>query len=439
MQSHESKAVRDELAAIRRLPTSDGGPIADTYERLQGIAILRAAAPTDKIDDEATRIFLALAQSEALLLFNISHLLRRATTCFGHNSSPRFGLAAYHLQWAYALARTCLSLNSSRAGLFPRVRNEWLHGEAGTAHLELHESLAKFDSALDALARNPRSNFVSIIRSTALSSDASMVIQVYKSFCQTVRIILDDVAIGVRPEVMQADVLRQAVHSLDTKIDSYLMQFRACHQVPEILAPEAATLIQRATNDLRQTNHRASARRLRLANIAFHHINESLWPLIDLMYPVEYHKIRKHLGKTSGSSSPAIAKNLITQSYVDLSSTFHSVSAKYRENSDLFVEMARLQRHVYQWRDVHMMLPRNVLGSETTSLIGSRNAPSQVREWRDKFRLSDPLAGSAPVPTMHWQNQPGEEAVLEATGAVTRKRFADVENRTGFYSETAQK
>jgi tryptophan 2,3-dioxygenase len=230
-----------------------------------------------------------------------------------------------------------------------------------------------------------------------------------------------------------------------------MMQFRLLHQIPEVLSFEAARLFKSAAEHIREKRKDAAIADLRAANICLDHVVSSLHPLVELMYPSEYYKFRAHLGQTSGSHSNDLAKSVLRQAYHSLAEAFVSLrlpSAAGRDSVERILndEMNQVHQHISKWRALHIMLPRNVLGAEATSLIGSRNAEQIVQDMKASFEARDALRrdkGQSPAENISRYQRAAEAPAIDhklrvMTGTVTKRNFPEVEKREGTFSPKRQ-
>jgi hypothetical protein len=111
----------------------------------------------------------------------------------------------------------------------------------------------------------------------------------------------------------------------------------------------------------------------------------------------------------------------------------------------LMAQLSAFRGFVFGWRDLHLHLPRNNLGGNSTrSLTGSPDAVSVVRRMAEHARGKDPARG-----LMTWPSTDPEEGelasyltgdrsldtlLLNATGDLTQAKFVDVQERLGFFA-----
>src|SRR5262249_21311439 len=109
----------------------------------------------------------------------------------------------------------------------------------------------------------------------------------------------------------------------------------------------------------------------------------------------------------------------------------------------------KLRTFIFQWRDLHLNLPRNNLGGESTkSLTGSPDAVQAVRNMLNAARNRDPmlpLARERALLTYESDRSNGEltrylesessldRYILGVTGKITQRRFKEVQERLGFF------
>jgi hypothetical protein len=436
-----------ELAAITALPRHDGGIVPDTYDRLHGIAFLRAARPESSISDPKTRLYLALYQSQTVALYNIAHLFARCSHRLSSRESDRVDVVSHHLRWAFSIAKLTYDLAHSSTSILRDVPTAVLVSRRCQAQLVALEALGDLDRALTSYIDVNAAAVSDSIEYDYLLSGHSVLAHVFKSISYLLRAIDSTIATSPRDELLRSDILRDGVRSLDSETDTYLMQFRLLHQIPEILSIEAVSLLEKATLALQKNDIRVATRHVSLVNMCLVHIRNSLWPLIELMYPSEYYHVRQHLGRTSGSSSVELGHNLLRSAYVTFASQQIN-SAKQRRHSRSFSsalseQVTLLQENIYQWREMHFMLPRNVLGDDVTSLIGTRNSLQTVLAMKTAFECDDPLRprehntksdSHVDDSTTILSCSQADLSLCTMTGKISKRKFPDVETRSGIFA-----
>ncbi|WP_137180403.1 hypothetical protein [Roseomonas sp. AR75] len=208
--------------------------------------------------------------------------------------------------------------------------------------------------------------------------------------------------------------------------------FRGIHQIPELLA----IFFNKTAHDyVNCADVRERELILYDACDVLNLMIESLHILFLKMTPRAYHQIRDHLGDTSGSQSDAISRKLMRESALAIFSLLNALDRSNLERRML----ARLSILVRSWRDIHIMFPLFYLGSRgVRSLMGSPDALSATIRMRDSIQGKD---GFYPVPDVTESSAlEGIEGYIQpALSSITKRRFADVQERTGFYARRGKK
>ena len=442
--------LRAERAAISALPRDKDGLVPDTYDRLHGIAFLRAARPAPQISDPRTRLYLALYQSQTVALYNIANLFARCSRRLASHEKDRIDVVSHHLRWAFSIAKLAYDFAHASQSIVSDVSSDMLVSKPCRAQLAALEALHDLDTALTSYISRNEAAVSASIEHDYLLSGASVLAHAFKSISYLLRTMNSAISKSPREELLRSDILRDGVQSLDSETDTYLMQFRLLHQIPEILSIEAVPLLEDATLALKKNKTRNAAGRLSLVNICLAHIRNSLWPLIELMYPSEYYYVRVHLGRTSGSSSVELGHNLLRSAYVTFANQYvdwaKSNPPANSARSALSEQVMLLQENIYQWREMHLMLPRNVLGEDVTSLIGTRNSLQTVLAMKTAFESDDPLRasqrkrGAKPVVDTAPRGLSyflADQSFCKITGAISKRKFPDVESRSGIFAPKA--
>jgi len=244
------------------------------------------------------------------------------------------------------------------------------------------------------------------------------------------------------------------------------------------LCVEINDRIEKAIIEIGASRPHAAYKHLRCANILSAGILASLPPMTDNLVTSDYHDIRENLGLTSGSHSvnlhfhlfrdlyqqlwDALADSIVRDHASDdriglIETAIRRAAEDPDRDGDAFLlnllanECLQLRSFIGMWRDEHLQLPRNNLGSNRTrSLTGSHDAIKAVKGMRDAARAKDPmqpLANARRLPddratqasrpiTEYLQNADSLDARLaDATGAVTQQRFHDVQARLGVFAK----
>lgn len=434
-----SAKVVNELKAIEGLANDRNGPIADTYDRLQGLIFLRAAQVPVGVKAPNDRVYIALHQARALSLMNVSSLLRRATRDLQAHVRGRFGgsppmlNAAPMLKWAHSLLKISYSITRASQVVLPSVASEYLSTEPAICDRQVIDSLSELDTAFVSYEKSRTASIATAIGHRYFMDGEASGAHNFKTVYHLMTMLLSLDAPSPRVDLLSLDILDLAVHSLDTKTPTYLMQFRLLHQIPEVLGAEVGNLMQTAKGLLARGSDEEALIYMRLTRELLVLIVDCLWPLVENMYPSEYYKIRKHLGVTSGSKSRMLAERILKEDYLELAKIINERSTSGHGSPSLLHEFRGVHSEIKRWRDLHIFLPWSVLGKNATSLIGSKRASDTVRGMAHRFARDDPLNFDKPADLLGMMPTGAIDTLLDITGRVTQRRFPDVEARIGRY------
>lgn len=436
-----SPAAEAELARIQALPRTSEGPIADTYDRLQGLVFLRDARVRRTVHDKRIRVYVALFQSRALALHNVAGLIKATVREFRANG--RIDVAAANLLWAYKILRLAYDHSYTCRSLVPsgRPSKALIEGQC-PAMSECEASLDLLQKEIAKELEYRRDEYTSAIRYGYLTNSLSQIIHAIKNLSYILNCMYRLHLRVPKPNLLKYEALRIAADSLQLNLFTYIGQFRLLHQVPELVSFEATKLVRSAAENIETGQICAAIEDLFLVNTVFPHITNALVPLIELLYPSEYYRIREHLGPTSGSHSVDLGRGLMRAEYLAFAKAYRErrtagTSEDPQLDALLDCGVLSFRDHVSRWRELHIMLPRSILGSHATSLIGSRHASDAVAEMKLSFERSDPLQAECEGldenrPALGGSDMPDVAAgLLALTGQITRTIFPRVEQRTG--------
>ncbi len=426
------------------------GPIAATYDELQSLPTLgRTQERYFLRPSSAAAVHRAILQSVEVALYNTTDLLNRATADLVRGD---LGCASLKMGWIYGFQRilTVLSLTANQAPLTNAKKTIHI-GESKPYRLTL-EALQRFDHAIVATVPKERLTTVlgsgnldeSTFRVLHLSRIASHEITIWDHALSQIRI---SAHIGydnlVCPEIIEA-----AFQDRSLKGDTYFAQFRALHQIPELVGAVLAAHLRVAIQLLSKRRYEAATLRLRIANLLSAIVSACLRPLIEQLVQADYHRIRENLGMTSGSHSAILHDQLLTTIYEQLAGDVASAARTDRclPLRRLMEECQTFRVFVHNWRAEHLHLPRNNLGGDRTrSLIGSPDALKAVETMcraaveRDPLRIGE-NRGSADVSQSLTAYLSGEASldrlILRHAGDATKSRFPHVQARIGIFSKT---
>ena len=261
---------------------------------------------------------------------------------------------------------------------------------------------------------------------------------------------------------IRSGCLREAVCYVQLQEDTFMTQFRGLHQVAELLAMQAGDLFEQAIRELRAARWTHAAECLQSGNTLVGGILVGLDPMVEQLSTTDYHALRKHLRVvTSGMHSVAIYYHLFGDLYTQLADqvktsigvsmdeqgSVRALTQARLDNRDTWLqnlvvtECMKYRRFLLAWRDQHLHLPRNYLGSQgTKSLAGTPDAVKSVDHMRQSSWVRDPLRATAigrelPDPSAGHSGSnrygPLDDFLLAVVGEVSRQRFPEVQDRTG--------
>ena len=204
------------------------------------------------------------------------------------------------------------------------------------------------------------------------------------------------------------------------------MQFRLFHQIPELLSIFINESLDR--KKLMSNSEYEFNKSVKLSNMAMNHIIECVHPLATLMYPSEYYSIRRNLGETSGSMSKSLnvtmSKNALFLKDL-ISNNSVSIAHQIKFEANIYLMLAR------KWRDIHIMLPKHILGSGAASLMGNENAILEASNLNDRF--INKITENSKYKMLEYMGKndghSGVEHLISLTGNLTRHEFSNVEQR----------
>lgn len=433
MRQRIPKSVRDELRILRALTGSRDGPIADTYDRLQGLVFLQAARAPRDIGNHKERAFIALSQCRALIHYNIAHLLIRIAEHLNSRVPHPIDGVSSHLRWIHSLAKLSLEISDTICGITHCVNVDLLSASPTLADQRLVAAFGVADEAMLSYEKRHSSNIVNAIGHHPIHNGDASAVHYFKSSFHLLSLIQAVNTPAPTSELLSEHLLDMMVHSLDTPRPSYLMQFRLLHQVPEILGAEVRAMMTDALEFVSTGDEHSLLARLRIVQTLLTHMTNCLWPLLELMIPSEYYEIRRTLGVTSGSKSIVLAKGVLRNDYIKLAVAISGNAGKFNDHHLVLDYLWKVRSEMKRWRSLHMFLPWSILGVDATSLIGS-NASEKVKEMAASFDRADPFT-EAPVHAFGEMTLPHQavQNLVQITGSITRRRFPDVENREGIY------
>ncbi|MGA4838757.1 hypothetical protein [Streptomyces sp. G45] len=446
-------------AADRPAAHNERGVIAEHYYALQSLRAIedaRSETVAEPVTPQA--LLVGLYQSAEIALYNLTDLLDRAS---GHLRAldVERGVAALH--WVRSFHRVLVRL--SIAALRVSGAEVWRDAPrwqvaATPAFAEFEPALRRFDQQLNALAQDGRIDVDAVIAERGLEDSWFGLLHCVRVANHDARVWSANLAKSAHPapdvapkRLLASDRLRHAVHEHHLTGDTYFTQFRALHQIPELLVREINDRIEAAILNARKGDIATAVHVLDGASELFDPVEVCLPPIVDNLSTHDYHQIRENLGLTSGSHSVSMRFHLFT----DLFDQFGQELARLRDEGCKDPFLPLLERHgvnvrvfIFAWRDMHLHLPRNNLGGqETKSLTGAPDAIRTVRKMRDNAAQADPTAhphGTTHIPLSATASplaayldgpHSTDGLLLAATGASTQTNFRDVQERREFFSQ----
>lgn len=475
----ESKTTQ----SVSREPVhNERGIIAESYHELQGLAVLAAARqayPLPKSSDEST--LRAVFQSAEIALLNLADLMARATADLEHE---RFSTATVKLFWARGFHRLL-----TRLSLIPIKLGVPIHTAEESGTLSIHDSPA-FEEYVENLTRFDR-KVLALIDAGILDVDAATLeisLDGWQcNFFQLDKICNHEATIWERhlaevrvpapipsyKEFVVSSIIRDAAYDRVLKGDTYLMQFRGLHQIPETLGEEINDRLEETIRHLRADRLQEAVDHLSCIDTLTDVIGAAVPPMVDNLSTSDYFMIRENLGLTSGGHSICLRFHMFSDLYNDLSDELSKCAIRLNPTADIeamdaFREVARsssddwrawllnligayclrFRAFIHQWRDEHIHLPRNNLGGNHTKSLTGSDAVKAVKGMRDAAQSRDRfavLARARNLSVNKAQRQLGryfdsEESldwqIQTMTASVTQERFVNVQERLGFFANT---
>jgi tryptophan 2,3-dioxygenase len=364
-----------------------------------------------------------------IALYNMADLLRAPSVS--------------NLSWLRGFHRVLISLSSVSA----RFSATAGLGDSGV-RLADSPAFAEYLGALKAFDREVRESgidMVGVVEDESLESAAFLTLHLARIGAHESTIWERQLAQTSRPcagsdyaEFVDSATLRAAVYEHRLTGHTYFTQFRALHQIPELLAFEINDRLEVAIHSLRRGDAVAAAEDLVWINWLCEPASACLPAMIDNLATSDYHQIRENLGLTSGSHSVSIRYHLFTDLYEQFCAEVRAPAP-----SVLLAQLATFRAFIFGWRDAHQHLPRNHLGGDSTkSLTGSADAVGVVRRMAEHARSHDParallrtpVASDGELSGYHASDESLDSAVLSATGRVTQAKFTEVQERLGFFA-----
>ena len=433
------------------------GVIAEHYHDLQSLGLVeRARFDRDMGRASAASLVRTVAQACEIGLYNAADLLRRAA-----RDARRGSMAACltKLSWLRGFQHVLIRVSSVSA-TYTAACPELLEAATGQGWLaespafrEYLRAVRTFDAALHGAVEAGELDLERALSEESIGDPAFSILHLARvgNHDSTVweRNLLSTVLPlgGSRVEdFLASPTLRDAVYEHRLRGDTYFTQFRALHQIPELLGAELNDRLEEATRMARRGDREAVSVQLLWVNALAAAVAACLRPMVDNLATSDYHEIRENLGLTSGSHSVGLRYHMFTDLYEQLCEAIGAWRGPGPLMELIASQVAAFRAFVLEWRDEHLHLPRNNLGSDgTRSLTGSPDAVAVVRRMAAQACAHDPAIAvltGAPVgpdgdgPLRCYLESPEslDNAVLVATGHVTQSKFVEVQERLGFFA-----
>ncbi|WP_433041962.1 hypothetical protein [Dactylosporangium sp. CS-033363] len=428
------------------VPENERGPIARSYADLQSLGTLFACDDRGIPPGSGLQAGIALFRAGEVAMVNLAELAGRATA---DAAAGRPIVLLRTVRWMVAIARAWSELAWRIADMAPAGAPA--DADPGPRIEALASpNWARLHAAESGLATGVRAALAGLHARDDGTGDR--LAQLLLRYVMLERTALEYSALagfgGDYEALVQPGTIRAAVAERELRGRTVLMQFRAGHQMPELVVAAANDHIAAALAHLENRGYGEALevmRRLdRLLDVAAVLMNV----LADELQTAEYHQIRENLGLTSGSHSVNLHFHLMRDLLPSLVAAVGAAppGGSALETSVLATIRALTRaadRHVDRWRLVHLNLPRNNLGAGETgtrSLTGSPDALLAVTRMREaglartahppgetSFRATDSGRGVLALAEL-------EQELLAAVAARTQDRFRDVQQRTGRFA-----
>ncbi|MCA3843205.1 MAG: hypothetical protein IOB09_02290 [Burkholderia sp.] len=454
----------------------DGTAVLANYELLHGVKYLDRLINCEKQQID-TKCIVAILRGTEICLNNISVLADRIIDDVSHS---RFGDVSIKITWmnhfndslhrfAQLLVQTDLGRNG---GDFLSIEDSATYQAAAKKTEAMYEALKTApESVLDLSEKDlddpQRFTFFHTFVNTNYET-------IWLAVLRHVRVPgvfrhEGESAEAFYQRVVQNDEVRDAVNCVDLKDPTYLMQFRAYHQISEVLVGLVNDVIADsilALVDEANESFGDEATSLAMCNKLLQIVTDNIKPIVRTLSPKAYFAIRPALGITSGWHSHNLRKGLVLTIYPLLVRALRLRLVQFNETAarddDAVLEQAqqvlrqntqpelaamiRQTVYVYQyvrtWRDEHIQFVKTQIGvspednTPTASISGAENAAQTAHNFRSTH-LNDPIGPlyeatlgkrpPAPFSIVH----PGgfDEHMAFFTANAVKAMYADVQQR----------
>jgi tryptophan 2,3-dioxygenase len=462
---------------------NERGVIAETYEKLQGLHILKEARekhPLPKASAQST--LRAIFQAVEITLLNLTDLISRASKDIEEGGT--IGSAVVKMSWTRGFHQVMvrLSMLPQQLGFGYENPPTVIRISESPVIREYEFALKHFDEVIVENFRKIGLQIDSVLSNQSLDSPEFNLIHLARICNHETTIWEHNLSEICVPEVnssydkfVGSEYVRKAVYNNVLRGDTYFVQFRGLHQISEVLGEEINDHLEEVIRDIRGKHLSQAIEHMSCINILAEGILSTMPPMIDNLATSDYHAIRENLGQTSGSHSISLHYHLFKDLYeqlwevlmcqilvdTDKEYTEESIEKAIRKVDHgrfydtqnwmmhfLLNECLKLRTFIFQWRESHLHLPRNELGGYfTRSLTGSPDAIKKVKQMRDSAHDKDPmkfLASARGLSSKQNKNKKRLTKYLEAkesldsqillkTGEVTKLRFKNVQDQSDFF------
>jgi tryptophan 2,3-dioxygenase len=462
---------------------NERGAIAETYEKLQGLHILKEARdhhPLTKASSQST--LRAIFQAAEITLLNLTDLMSRASKDI--EEAGIIGSAVVKMSWIRGFHQVMVRLS-----MMPQQLSFGCKSPQTVIRISESPTLGKyefalryFDEVIIHIFRKADLQIESILSNRSVDSVEFNLIHLSRICNHETTIWEHNLGEVCVPEIKSSynefvgtEYMQRAVYDTILKGDTYLMQFRGLHQISEILGEEINDRLEEVIRNIRDKHLPQAIEHMSCINILAEGILTTMPPMIDNLATSDYHKIRENLGQTSGSHSICLHYHLFRDLYEQLwevlmyqilvdidreceeeliEEAIRQLDRKRFHDTQswmmhfLLNECLKLRTFIFQWRDAHLHLPRNELGGHfTKSLTGSSDAIKKVKQMRDTATDKDPMKFLAYIRGLLNEQKSKnlteylgakeslDSQILSATGKVTKNRFKNIQQQTGIFAK----
>lgn len=462
--------------AFNQYPGIDRTAVLANYELLHGVRYLdRSTLRANGLMHEAGAI-LAIFRAAEICLYNLAVLYRKSSCALQKGD---FGGARVMAQWCvhfhdtlHTLSQLVLRFDTGElAGDQISIEDSPSYAEYLAESRGLHHVLTKVEveRESDIWDKDIDNNQRYVCFNEFVNCNHE---KIWTSILHRVRvpgyILANNDAKEEFLDLVGCEDLRAAIASVDLVADTYLMQFRAYHQISEVLVRHIngvaclaiELLAHGGDNDIAE-----SVRLLDSCNQLMSVVNDNIKPIARTLSPKAYFAIRPALGITSGSHSHHLRRSLFNGIYPLLVNTLRlhlvdfdrnmaednecvgeAASRQLREGGEsqrrIIQAVVRLFQHVRLWRDDHIQFVKTQIGisppphTSTASISGAENAASTAQKFR-MVHAEDPVAPlymallGVPLPSVHELTTEArfDGFMANLTASAVTNAYADVQHR----------